>query len=145
MRLMLLLRPPLPHLLRMYPPKARKNSKHARRERNPICRAVASETHLAAPLTIGFHHRIRVVHGAVEKVEHVATNDGRDGHESPVHSESVRPKGVDDEGGEDAEEHAVGEAGEAGDDPEVVRVCDADGGDLGEGEDGGGDGGAPEA
>lgn len=81
----------------------------------------------------------------VEEVEDVSGQDGRQGHEAPVLRQAVDAKGLGDDGGEDAKEEAVAEAGQAGDEAEEVRVLNVDGAQLGRDKDGGGEREAPDA
>ena len=103
MPIMLLQLPPLPHMLTINTPKARKDSQTTGRKGNIVRRAVTLEPELAGALTIGLDYGIGVVDSAVEEVVHVAADDGRKGHETPIDGEAIGAKRVDDEGGEDAE------------------------------------------
>jgi hypothetical protein len=137
--------PALPSLLAINPPETRKNAQNTRHKRNIIRRAIAPNPHLAAPLPIRLNHGIRIIRRAIKQVIHVPANHRRKRHKSPIHRKPIRPKRIDHERGENAEQDAVRKAREPRDGPEVVRVRDVDGADLREGEDGCGDCGAPEA
>lgn len=93
----------------------------------------------------GIADAVFVEDGAVEKVEGVAGQDGGEDHGAPVLAHAGDAEGVGDERGINAEENAVGEAGEGGDEEEVDRVGDCEGGGLGGGEDAGGEKEAPES
>lgn len=82
---------------------------------------------------------------AIEQIENIARYDRREGHAPPVLAEAGDTKGFSDEGGEDAEKEAVGQACEAGDEAKGVGVFDAKTAYLGGEEDERGDEKAPEA
>lgn len=86
-----------------------------------------------------------VVDHAVEHVEDIPADDGREGHAAPVGAEAVDAECFGDEGGEAAEEEAVGDASQAGNEEQEVGVLKGEGDDLGDEEYHCGDGQAPQS
>jgi len=119
--------------------------KPTRPQCDEIRRPVAGDAVRARALAAGPHDAVAVEDGAVEEVEDVARYDRRQRHEAPVLAEAVDAEGLGDDGGEHAEEEAVAQAGEPGDEAQEVRVVDAQGADLRGDEDEGGEHEAPDA
>ena len=80
---------------------------------------------------------------AVEDVEDVAGDDGRERHEAPVLAEAVDAEGLGDDGREDSKEKAVAQPREPGDEAEQVWVGDVQRAYLRYAEDEAGDDEAP--
>ncbi len=81
----------------------------------------------------------------IAQIIDIPSHHRRKDHEPPVQAQTVHAERVSNEGGEDAEEGAVAEPGEGGEEEEVGGVGYQEGGELGEGEDQGGGEEAPEA
>jgi hypothetical protein len=64
-------------------------------------------------LTARVEDAVAVVYASVQQVKDVPRNCRRESEDPPVLAESVNPKGLGDDGGEDAEEEAVCDAGDA--------------------------------
>lgn len=97
--------------------------------------AVALESLVARALAARIKDAVVVQDGAIDKVEDVGGEDGRERHEAPVLAEAVDAKRLGHDGREDAKEQAVGNAREAGEEEEVDGRGDGQAADLGDGED----------
>lgn len=86
-----------------------------------------------------------VINPSIDQIKDIPRNHRRKRHAAPVLAQAGNPKGLCDEGGIDAKEEAVREAGEAGNKTKEVGVLDAGAADLGAAEDDGGGKEAPEA
>lgn len=75
----------------------------------------------------------------VEQIEDVTRYDGGHCHEAPVLRETVNAEALRHDRGKDAEEKAVAQTREAGDETEEVGVDHVQCEELGNGEDGSGD------
>ena len=118
-------------------------TRHGGAERDVI-RAVIARiavvTHALAvrAVRVGLESGMLVEDGAVGQVEQIPTDDGSPGHETPIETHAGGAEGVDQDGREDAEEDAVGDAREAREEEQVVGLLDREREDLGEDEDAGG-------
>jgi hypothetical protein len=71
-------------------------------------------------LAIFVHDGMTVIDMAVEDVENIAANRRSQGHGAPILRHAIDAKGVRDQTGVDSKEHAIGEAGDTGDEDEPV-------------------------
>lgn len=126
-------------------PQANYNTAEPREECHVVGGAVADETIGALAVALVANNGVAIVHCAVDEVEHVATKHWGQSHGSPVLGQTAYTKGVSGKGREDTEQETVGNTRHGGDDDEGVRVGDGSAGELGHGEDEGGDEETPEA
>lgn len=126
-------------------PQADGEPHHTRNHGDDVRAPVAGQSLGTLPLALTLHDGVVVVDHAVEQVEHVSADDGRQGHAAPVGAEAVDAEGLGDEGREAAKEEPVAEAGQAGNERQVVGVLDGEREDLGDEEDERGDRQAPES
>lgn len=124
-------------------PEGDEQAEPTRPEGDEVRGPVAVDAVEARALAVGLDDAVTVEDEAVEDVEHVAGEDGRQRHEAPVLAEAVDAKGLSDDGREDAEEEAVAQPGEPGDEPEEVRARDVERADLRDAEDQAGNDEAP--
>ena len=90
-------------------------------------------------VTVVVDDRVAVVYFAVQNVVDVPCNDGCEGHSSPVLTQPADAEGMCDETGIHAEEEAVCQPCQAGDENEEMWIRDSSGEKVGDGEDGSGD------
>lgn len=99
-------------------------------EGHPVSGLVAIIANETFHVSILVTDRVGVVDAAVEDVEDVAGDDGREGHRTPVLAQAVDSEAVRHERRVYAEEHAVRDTCQSGDQDEKVRVGDEGGEDL---------------
>lgn len=126
-------------------PQADEQAREARKKSHVVRGLVALQAVGAVALAFGRDDRVVVVDGAVEQVEDVAADDGRQGHDPPVLRQACDAERVRDQRGEHAEEEAIGQSCRGRYDDQVVRVRNRHAGQLRRGEDGRRDEQAPEA
>ena len=104
-----LLLPPVPP----HGPAAQDEGAHRGEQRDDIGALVALTAQHAVAVTVVFDDAVAVVNTAVQDVEDIAGDDGRQGHGAPVLGEAVYAKGVGDDGGVDAEQHTIADTSDA--------------------------------
>lgn len=103
-------------------PETDDDSGKSREESSVVGGLVATQTVGTVPISVVTDHGVSVEDAAVEQVEDVTAENGGKGHDAPVLGEATNAERVCDERWEHAEQKAVGNAGEAGDNHELVRV-----------------------
>lgn len=99
---------PMNALLLPDTPQTDEQARQAREKSHIVRGAVAAQALGAVALALGRDDRVVVVDGAVEQVEDVAADDGREGHDPPVLRQACDAERVRDQRREYPEEEAVG-------------------------------------
>ena len=120
-------------------PEADADTSDAGEEGQIIGGAVAIQSVGALTVAIFADHGVAVVDGTVEEVEYVSAENRGQGHHTPVLGKTADAESLCNQRREDAEQEAVRDSREAGDDDQRVRVGNGGPAELSEGEDQGGD------
>lgn len=126
-------------------PEADADTSEAGEEGQVVGGAVASQSVGALTVAIFADHGVAVVDSAVEEVEDVSAENRGQGHHTPVLGKTADAESLCNQRWEDAEQEAVRDAREAGDDNQRVRVGNGGSAELSKSEDQGGDEETPSA
>lgn len=116
-------------------PQRNPGRQHAREKRAPVGFVIAQLPVQALALVVRPHVAVSVEDAAIHEVEDVGKDDGRQGQDPPICAQPLHTKRLGNGTGEAAEEEAVRQAREPGEQEEPVRVGDAEPAHLGEQED----------
>ncbi len=130
--LLLVLAPPVDEVLVPDAPEGAGDAQQGGAKGDPVGRGVAGAALEALHVALGVADRVGVVDAAVQQVEDVARQDGRQGHGAPVLAQAVHAEAVGHQARVDAEEHAIRKARQARDQHQKLRGRHADGDELGQ-------------
>lgn len=113
----------------------RPHSHHARQKRQHIRSIITFPPHITFSRSIFANNTVGIKDNAVKQVEDVARDNRCNGNTSPIRRQSMNTKRLSNDRWEDAEEETIAQTTERRDEDEIVRRCDGDCEELGDGED----------